>query len=451
MAETIKVKPFCFMIMPFSTKATLAEPGKGPAYIDFNALWDKAYFPLLNELGYQPVRADQETGSLIINQMLERLYFSDLVLADMTIPNGNVYYEVGLRHAARKDGCVLLAADWSRQLFDVAQMRTVRYPLISGDIDDATAQAVRDALRPAILKMKTGASPFFEALPGYPGAVDERQRAGVRDQTEMLAAFQAQMRSLRSMPRSLRLADARKRIAEGPITVPSVAISVLRLLVSAVKTAEEWDEVLVYIATLAADIAQEPYVSEIKALALGKAGQPQGAIAQLLEVIDRAGNTSERQGLIGGRYQQLMRASTVPDEIAHFRNQAIAHYEQGMMLDLNDYYPSSNLPRLYRARAAPGDESRAQMALQVTIAACERAMLSGSIDEWVRPTLLGAAFDVPDPDKSEALADQIASEGRGAWQLDSTLISIEPSIAHVRDEAVKARLRAVLERLKTLA
>jgi hypothetical protein len=30
------------------------------------------------------VRADQETGSLIINQMLARLYLSDLVLADLT-------------------------------------------------------------------------------------------------------------------------------------------------------------------------------------------------------------------------------------------------------------------------------------------------------------------------------------------------------------------------------
>jgi hypothetical protein len=60
-----------------------------------------------------------DTGGLIVGQMLERLYFADLVLADMTIPNGNVYYEVGIRHAAQKTGCVLLAADWSKQLFDV--------------------------------------------------------------------------------------------------------------------------------------------------------------------------------------------------------------------------------------------------------------------------------------------------------------------------------------------
>jgi hypothetical protein len=40
--------------------------------------------------------------------MLKRLYFADLVSADMTIPNGNVCYELGIRHAAPKTGRVCL-------------------------------------------------------------------------------------------------------------------------------------------------------------------------------------------------------------------------------------------------------------------------------------------------------------------------------------------------------
>jgi hypothetical protein len=30
--------PVCFMIMPYGRKPTQAEPGRGPAEIDFNAL-----------------------------------------------------------------------------------------------------------------------------------------------------------------------------------------------------------------------------------------------------------------------------------------------------------------------------------------------------------------------------------------------------------------------------
>src|SRR5882757_10241280 len=164
--------PTCFMIMPYGHKPTQAEPGRGPAEIDFNALWDRGYVPVIRDLGYEPVRADQDTGALIIGQMLERLYFADLVLADMTIPNGNVYYEVGIRHAAQKAGCVLLAADWSKHLFDVVRMRTIRYPLLEGNITDETANAFQTAIKDKISLRRDGISPMHQSIPGYPSNVD---------------------------------------------------------------------------------------------------------------------------------------------------------------------------------------------------------------------------------------------------------------------------------------
>jgi hypothetical protein len=167
-------KKVCFMVMPYGRKPTQAEAGKGPAQIDFNALWDRCYVPVIEALDYQPVRADQDAGALIITQMLERLYFADLVMADMTIANGNVYYEVGIRHAAKKTGCVMFAADWSQQLFDVAQMRTIRYPLPEGEISEATATAFQTAIKDKIRGLAGGGSPVHLAIPGYPTAVDPR-------------------------------------------------------------------------------------------------------------------------------------------------------------------------------------------------------------------------------------------------------------------------------------
>jgi hypothetical protein len=38
----MKITPVCFMVMPFGTKPTGMEAGKGPAQIDFNAPWEKA-------------------------------------------------------------------------------------------------------------------------------------------------------------------------------------------------------------------------------------------------------------------------------------------------------------------------------------------------------------------------------------------------------------------------
>jgi hypothetical protein len=61
------------MIMPYCRKATQADLKLGPAEIDFNALWDRGYVPIIKELDYEPVRADQDTGALIVGQILERL------------------------------------------------------------------------------------------------------------------------------------------------------------------------------------------------------------------------------------------------------------------------------------------------------------------------------------------------------------------------------------------
>src|ERR1700733_2068266 len=145
-AKTMPI-PVCFMVMPFGKKLTNAETDKAPSQIDFDLLWDKVLRPMIeDDLKYIPIRADQDAGSLIIQAMIERLAISDLVIADLTIPNANVYYEVGVRHAAQKQGCVLIAADWSKPLFDVSQMRRVKYPLSDGTISDETAAAVKKAL-----------------------------------------------------------------------------------------------------------------------------------------------------------------------------------------------------------------------------------------------------------------------------------------------------------------
>src|SRR6476469_2296530 len=118
MEDPLMPRPVCFMVMPFGVKDPRAT-APAPARVNFDVLWEKALRPGLDGLGYQPVRADQDLGALIIAEMLERLYFSDLVIADVTIPNGNVYYELGIRHAARDKGCVMVGADWAEPLFDV--------------------------------------------------------------------------------------------------------------------------------------------------------------------------------------------------------------------------------------------------------------------------------------------------------------------------------------------
>jgi tetratricopeptide (TPR) repeat protein len=443
--------PVCFMIMPYGRKPTQAEAGRGPAEIDFNALWDRGYVPTIKALGYEPVRADQDTGGLIVSQMLERIYFADLVLADMTIPNGNVYYEVGIRHAAQKTGCVLLAADWSKQLFDVVQMRTIRYPLAEGNITEATAAAFQTAIEDHIKSLCVGISPMHQSIPGYPSNVDPRKATTTRDQMAALAAFQTEVRAVRAAPSKERMQRAQELIARKgspPATYP-MARALLMLLRDSASTAENWTVVLDFVRKLQSQFADEPEIQENRAFAAAQAGNDVQAVAELETLIDLIGPTPERLGLLAGRYKRLANAAAASEaERRQALEKAIVYYEQGMELDLNAYYCSSNLPRLYRKRAKPGDDERAQTVLRLAIAACERARRLQVADEWVRPTLLGAAFDLGDPDKAEELADAIIAEGAPKWKVSSVLRDLEDSVVEVRDPAKRARLSTIIDRIK---
>jgi tetratricopeptide (TPR) repeat protein len=440
----------CFMIMPYGRKATQVEPSSNaPGDIDFNALWDKAFAPTIQSLGYDPVRADQDTGALIITQMVERLYFADLVLADMTIPNGNVYYEVGVRHAAKRTGCVLLAADWSKQLFDVAQMRTIRYPLKEGNIKGATAKAVSDAIRAPIDALSRGDSPVFASIKGYPTNPDPMAASTMRDVMAHTAVLQGKIRAVRATPKSNRLAAA-QALAEQSInarTAPTDAIALIRLVRDCVDTRQDWAWLADFIEKLPSDIAALEDARDTYAFALANSGRPTEAIAKLEELLALSGATPERLGLLGGRYKRLFADAKDEDKVELLRS-AIDAYQRGMELDLNQYYCSSNLPRLYRQRKLNDDGVRADIVAKVVIAACERAEKLGLADEWLKQTLLGAAFDARECEKAEKLAAEVKSMPGERLKLTSTLSDLKLSVSQVEDKHIKDRLTAVLESLK---
>jgi MAP3K TRAFs-binding domain len=443
-------RPVCFTIMPYGRKPTQVEAGHGPAEIDFNALWDRGYVPVIQALGYHPVRADQDTGALVITQMLERLYFADLVLADMTIANVNVYYEVGIRHAAKEKGCVLLAAEWSKQLFDVAQMRTVRYPLPEGMITEHTAQAFCSAVKGEIQKRAAGASPMHESIHGYPSNVDEQAASTMKDQLTQLAIFQADFRTARTIPLPARMARAQELVAtySSPPMLPTVALALMVLLRASVYKSDDWKVVIDFISKLPDELTTLAQVREQLAFARSHTGKHLEAIAEVDALIQEFGPTPERLGLRGGRFKRLYDSATTPQEQLIYLNKTIESYERGMELDLNEYYCSSNLPRLYRKRNRKGDQDRARAVLNIVMAACDRAKRRGTSDEWLRPTLLAGAFDLGDADKAEELCDEVADEGPALWQIDSIVHDLEGSAAQVEDEDRRKRLSAVISRLK---
>jgi hypothetical protein len=178
-------------------------------------------------------------------------------------------------------------------------------------------------------------------------------------------------------------------------------------------------------------------------------GDHEIAIAALEELIRHSGDSSERQGLIGGRYKKLADAANKAGDDGGYRtylDQAIEHYERGMRLDLNDFYPSSNLPRLYKARGDKGDAQRAALAAHIAMLACDLDVHN----EWRNPTRLGLAFDAQDAEAAERYAKEIRRDGPAAWKLDTTIADIERSVGQVDDPAVRVSLQEILTDLQRI-
>ncbi|WP_163995398.1 TRAFs-binding domain-containing protein [Pyxidicoccus caerfyrddinensis] len=446
--------PICFMVMPYGKKETSLPIGQQPREVDFDRLWTLALKPLLEQLGYTAVRADQDLGASIIREMIERLALSDLVVADLSIPNANVFYEVGIRHAAKKKGCVLIAADWARPPFDVAQMRRVSFPLPDGTVPDSAVPAIQQALREKLLELRDSATPCHE-LAGFPELTLERSTA-FKEYLLQLAAFEEKVNAIRlnvdSKVRAQKSEELAQQYVGRPMGTP-VAMELLLLLRDCAP--KNWQQVVTFIDALPPSIQQLPLVQEQRSLAVSKQGDHAAAIAALESLIKQHGETPERRGLLGGRwkkrYQEAIKNAAGATAMAPtFLAEAIKNYERGMWLDLNEYYCSSNLPRLLRLRNRQGDQEKAAHIAHGVTLACERKRQGGTGDEWLKPTLLGAAFDSGDVEKARSLADEIRDEGAKEWQLESTLSDLEVAVALQPEGAPRAGLTAVLNELKAL-
>lgn len=455
MPDQSKLRPVAFMVMPFG-KRTLSSPPRGaPAQLDCNALWDRAFRPALENLGYLPIRADAEAGTVIVKDMLERLAWSSLVLADLSLPNGNVYYEIGLRHAAKRTHCVLIAADWSDQLFDVDQMRTSRYPLKDGTVPEAEAEVIRKRIEEIVPKMKDSLTPFYELVK------DKHESTVFRDQMVKISEFQAEVRAIRLMKdkdaRVVKLAELQNNYANNCLEIPEVALDFFTL----VRDSRGWGSLANFVSTLPQSLQEHPFTKEQLLLEKSEIGDHQIAIEGLKELINLQGETPERHGLIGGRYKRLWReardarlksgANTPGLEECAYLDSAIDHYNRGTELDLNAYYCPSNLPALLRARGNPGDEEEATYLDKHIVRACMRTIERGEDDGWAKPTLLGAAFRTHDVERVRKLTLDVAKQGPAAWQLKSTLADITDTVNTMADGEIKTAIANERDKLEELA
>jgi tetratricopeptide (TPR) repeat protein len=128
----MSIRPHAFVAMPFGVKST--ADGQS---IDFDRVYAEYIAPAVVAAGLDPFRADEEQRAGEIRaDMFQELLIADLVVVDLTIDNPNVWYELGVRHALRSRGVVLVTGGRTKA-FDVYTDRKVHYSIANGGPDAA--------------------------------------------------------------------------------------------------------------------------------------------------------------------------------------------------------------------------------------------------------------------------------------------------------------------------
>ena len=156
------MKPHAFVAMPFGVK----KDSQG-VEIDFNRVYAELIKPALEAAGLDVFRADEEErAGDIRTDMFQELLIADLVVADLTLDNPNVWYELGVRHALRAKGVVLVQGPRQSQPFDIYTDRKLPYRLKDGAPDPTTLDADRNALT-TMARATLGASNARVVSPVY--------------------------------------------------------------------------------------------------------------------------------------------------------------------------------------------------------------------------------------------------------------------------------------------
>jgi hypothetical protein len=103
----------CFVEMPFDSR--------------FDGIWKAVIKPTVEGLNHKCIRGDDifTTGS-VLEDIFKQIKSADYVIADISIPNPNVYYELGYSHALDKK-VILITQDISLLPFDLKHQRILIY------------------------------------------------------------------------------------------------------------------------------------------------------------------------------------------------------------------------------------------------------------------------------------------------------------------------------------
>ncbi|MDF2736275.1 MAG: hypothetical protein K0S93_131 [Nitrososphaeraceae archaeon] len=419
----------CFVLMPFGKKSD-----NGGSNIDFDSVYYDLIFPAIEEAGLKPIRADEEkVGGIIHKPMFERLILCEYAVVDLTTANPNVFYELGVRHAARPYSTVLLYAEGRKQLpFDIAPLRAIPYKLdSSGKPDQQANDKAKEILKRRLIEAQNPNtdSPIFQLVEGFPD-IQHIKTDIFRERVKYSEELKKQLAQIRREKTILDLKNFVVSLKDIKNQEAGVIVDIFLSYRALAKKKEDWEEMAEFVILMPEALSSTTLVQEQYAFALNRAGHSEEAEKILLSLIEKKGSSSETYGLLGRVYKdrwekEYKKEGKETDEDDEFHvsdaylDQAIDAYLNGFETDWRDTYPGINAVTLMEIKKDP-DPRRIDL-IPVVKYSVQRKIAKGNPDYWDYATLLELAILAKDKEASFNFLAKALTHLREGWEGETTL------------------------------
>jgi len=395
--------------MPFGTKKD-----KNGNEINFNKIYDEFIKPSIENADLEPIRADEEfVGGIIHKPMYERLMLCEYAVADLSILNPNVFYELGIRHAIRPHSTITIFEDTTSLPFDTNFLRSLPYDKNLKDVD-SLKKTLTDKLLYAKKHQHTD-SPLFQLVDGIqPSNIEHIKTDIFRKQAIYSQEIKDKLFDARSDKSKEKLIAIEKELGD----LEAIESGVLIDLFLSYRDLKGYDEMIALVDKMPQPLRQTIMVQEQLGLALNRVGEQDKAIKVLEDIIQTHGKSSETNGILGRVYKdKYTKAIEEGDNIVArgFLNKAIETYLDGFEADFRDAYPGVNALTLMDI----ADDERFDEVYPVVLYAVKQKMKKSS-DYWDYATLLELYILKNDKENGTKVLSELFVHKRFDWELETT-------------------------------
>ncbi|MFL0200727.1 TRAFs-binding domain-containing protein [Exiguobacterium acetylicum] len=455
----MNLNPLIFVAMPFGIK----EGNR--ISIDFDDIYYNAIKKAVEKYpqDLDIIRADEELQlGFIHGPMYERLLLSEIVIADLTMANANVFYELGIRHCAKPYSTILIYSDDSKLPFDVFPLRAISYKLTDGKLTnkdaDELVKKIQERMSTALTDYLVD-SPIFQLITGFNGvSLREEEMVTFRDRLFKIQDIYQKLDTIDGTFEEDKL-DNISRIKTIEDSINSFGFEMYELVIKLLlkyRDIEAWDEMIRVINSAPQNIKQNIKIKELLAFALNRRNNRNDrmkAISIIEEIINKYGKSSETLGILGRMYKdQYIEAKELNDKrrASIFLKKAIEIYYQGFEEDPRDYYPGINALNLALVEGSSSSLNLFEKLKPLIMFALERHESTKNSDYWFLATVLEFNCLIQNWEKANETLDRLILVRTNTMQRNTTIKNLEITLNFFKSKNIDyCELEGIIKELRT--